>query len=119
MIVVRTLANYANMIFQSLKFEFQNVFNNPERRFALLTTIGVSLIIVLFLLTDIRRLNRIFYKPELSIFENMLNFAGIMCCCFLFGAFFSRLTLWVRSGTFKIKNEEEKRKQTSDKNKKQ
>ena len=99
---MQQVLSYLQTLFQSVKIEFQSIFNNPERRFALLATISASLIIVIFLCTDINRLNRIFYKPELSIFANMLNFCGIMFCCFLFGAVFSRLTLWVRSGSFSV-----------------
>lgn len=109
---MQQVISYLQTLFQSVQVEFQSIFNNPERRFALLATIGVSLVIVVFLCTDLNRLNRIFYKPELSIFANMLNFCAIMFCCFLFGAFFSRLTLWVRSGSFTIgdANSQEKKK---------
>ncbi|KAK8848142.1 hypothetical protein M9Y10_019198 [Tritrichomonas musculus] len=107
---MQQVISYFQTLFQSVKLEFQSVFNNPERRFALLATIGVSLVVVVFLCTDLNRLNRIFYKPELSIFANMLNFCAIMFCCFLFGAFFSRLTLWVRSGSFSAPNEGHEKK---------
>lgn len=84
---------------------FQNVFHNAERRLILLATIGVASLIAFFMCFDMSTVNRIFYKPEQSLLYNIVNFVGVMCTCFTFGFVFSRLMMWVKSGSFKAKKD--------------
>jgi hypothetical protein len=79
---------------------FENLFSNPERRSALAVTLIVAVVIVVILMFDMSRLNTLFYKPDQSLLYNVVNFFSVMSVCFLFGFIFSRLQLWVRSGSF-------------------
>jgi hypothetical protein len=83
----------------TFKQQFHDVFNNPERRSILFLTVTVALLITIFLSFDTNRLYRLFYRPEMSIGGNLVNFVGVMCGCFVFGMLFSRLVLWIRSET--------------------
>lgn len=79
---------------------FDGVFSDPTRRRSLVMCLGIVVSIVCVLAFDMRQLNRIFYKPERSLLYNVFNFVFVMFGCFAFGFIFSRLQIWVSSGSF-------------------
>ena len=89
---------------------FSDVFNNPLRRQILVTTVCLVISVICFLAFDMRRLNRIFYKPERSVLFNIVNFVAVMAGCFAFGFVFSRLQLWIHGGSARQEPDARERK---------